>query len=158
MLRFEAVTHQAAVYVEGKLVATHVGGYTPFEVELTDFISDLTKRQYLTLTVKVNNELSYATMPPGEVITNSAGHKKQVYFHDFFNYAGIHRSVYLYTTNQTYISDITVTTQYGVWIGCDLSHKDLAALAPCLGWDPLNCAVPCVGLFDKSLRGHVAKT
>ena len=111
MLRFEAVTHQAAVYVEGKLVATHMGGYTPFEVELTDFISDLTKRQYLTLTVKVNNELSYATMPPGEVITNSAGHKKQVYFHDFFNYAGIHRSVYLYTTNQTYISDITVTTQ-----------------------------------------------
>ena len=111
MLRFEAVTHQAAVYVEGKLVATHVGGYTPFEVELTDFIADLNKRQYLTLTVKVNNELSYDTMPPGEVITNSAGQKKQVYFHDFFNYAGIHRSVYLYTTSKTYISDITVTTQ-----------------------------------------------
>ena len=106
MLRFEAVTHQAAVYVEGKLVATHVGGYTPFEVELTDFIADLNKRQYLTLTVKVNNELSYDTMPPGEVITNSAGQKKQVYFHDFFNYAGIHRSVYLYTTSKTYISDL----------------------------------------------------
>ena len=30
---------------------------------------------------------------------------------DFFNYAGIHRSVKLYTTPKTYISDITVVTE-----------------------------------------------
>lgn len=29
---------------------------------------------------------------------------------DFFNYAGLHRSVVLYTTPTTYIDDITVTT------------------------------------------------
>jgi beta-glucuronidase len=29
---------------------------------------------------------------------------------DFFNYAGIHRPVYLYTTPQIYIDDITVIT------------------------------------------------
>lgn len=29
---------------------------------------------------------------------------------DFFNYAGLHRPVLLYTTPTTYIDDITVTT------------------------------------------------
>ena len=29
---------------------------------------------------------------------------------DFFNYAGIHRSVMLYTTPKTYVKDITVVT------------------------------------------------
>ncbi|WP_307930519.1 sugar-binding domain-containing protein [Shigella flexneri] len=32
------------------------------------------------------------------VITDENGKKKQSYFHGFFNYAGIHRSVMLYTT------------------------------------------------------------
>lgn len=31
---------------------------------------------------------------------------------DFFNFAGIHRSVLLYTTPDSYIDDITVTTSF----------------------------------------------
>lgn len=38
------------------------------------------------------------------------GYYEQQYNFDFFNYAGIHRPVYLYTTPKTYIDDITVTT------------------------------------------------
>lgn len=34
----------------------------------------------------------------------------QRYTFDFFNYAGIHRSVVLYTTPRLYIEDITVYT------------------------------------------------
>lgn len=34
----------------------------------------------------------------------------QQYTFDFFNYAGIHRSVVLYTTPKTYIQDVSVTT------------------------------------------------
>lgn len=34
----------------------------------------------------------------------------QSYTFDFFNYAGIHRPVYLYTTPHTYLDDITITT------------------------------------------------
>jgi beta-glucuronidase len=43
-----------------------------------------------------------------------------VLFHhdfDFFNYAGIHRPVYLYTTPQTYIDDITVITDIDEDVG-----------------------------------------
>lgn len=34
----------------------------------------------------------------------------QSYTFDFFNYAGIHRSVYLYTTPKIYIKDVEITT------------------------------------------------
>ena len=34
----------------------------------------------------------------------------QSYTFDFFNYAGIHRSVMLYTTPLTYIEDVIVST------------------------------------------------
>ena len=32
------------------------------------------------------------------------------YRFDFFNYAGIHRSVWLYTTAETYLADLTIRT------------------------------------------------
>lgn len=31
---------------------------------------------------------------------------------DFFNYAGLHRSVLLYTTPRAYIDDVTVVTDF----------------------------------------------
>lgn len=31
---------------------------------------------------------------------------------DFFNYAGLHRSVLLYTTPKAYVDDITVVTDF----------------------------------------------
>lgn len=36
----------------------------------------------------------------------------QTYTFDFFNYAGIHRSVFLYTTPIVYIDDVDLTTDY----------------------------------------------
>lgn len=36
---------------------------------------------------------------------------QNIYF-DFFNYAGIHRSVLLYTTPKAYVDDITVVTDF----------------------------------------------
>lgn len=36
---------------------------------------------------------------------------QNIYF-DFFNYAGIHRPVLLYTTPKAYVDDITVVTDF----------------------------------------------
>jgi len=33
---------------------------------------------------------------------------------DFFNYAGIHRPVLLYTTPSQYISDVTIVTRFNI--------------------------------------------
>ena len=38
------------------------------------------------------------------------GYFEQQYDFDFFNYAGIHRSVFLYATPRSFVDDITLTT------------------------------------------------
>jgi beta-glucuronidase len=83
------------------------GGYTPFEVDVTDVIRP---GEPFRLTVVVNNELTWESIPPGTVETKPDGVRRQHYYHDFFNYAGLHRSVWIYATPRSYIADITVVT------------------------------------------------
>ena len=45
----------------------------------------------------VDNTLSFQTIPPGVVEETPAG-RRQRYWHDFFNYAGLHRTVWLACT------------------------------------------------------------
>jgi beta-glucuronidase len=107
MLRVDAATHEGAVFVDGRRVAEHVGGYTPFEVDVTD-----TARagEEIRITIGVNNELTNETIPPGAISTTPAGRRKQSYRHDFYNYAGLARSVMLYSVPVTRVTDVTVTT------------------------------------------------
>ena len=107
VLRIDAATHSGRAYVNDELVVEHSGGYTPFEADITALVKG---GDAFRLTIGVDNTLTYQTIPPGEVITDDVGKKTQKYQHDFFNYAGLHRSVWLYQTPTTYISDVTVTT------------------------------------------------
>lgn len=107
-VRAEAATHEGRIYVNDQLLEEHVGGYTPFEADITDHVSAGEK---FRLTIGVNNELTHETIPPGSISTvNSTGRRVQNYQHDFFNYAGLHRSVWLYSVPREYIRDITVVT------------------------------------------------
>ena len=38
MLRFDAVTHNARVFLDGQLLCTHRGGFLPFEADVTDIL------------------------------------------------------------------------------------------------------------------------
>lgn len=106
VLRFDAATHAASVWVGEQHVVSHVGGYTPFEADVTALV---TPGEEIRVTAAVDNTLTFETIPPGYV--EDLGHRRQQkYFHDFFNYAGLHRSVWLYTTPETFVSDITVVT------------------------------------------------
>ncbi|MFF6779857.1 beta-glucuronidase [Streptomyces sp. NPDC012510] len=107
VLRFDSATHRAVVWVDDTEVTAHEGGYTPFEADLTDLV---TPGGEYRVTVVVDNTLSWQSIPPGYVEQTPDG-PRQRYFHDFFNYAGLHRSVWLYTTPRTYIGDITVLTR-----------------------------------------------
>jgi beta-glucuronidase len=106
VLRFEAATHRAVVWVNGEQVAQHEGGYLPFEAEITELVRP---GDELLISVAVNNVLNWQSIPPGIVEETPAG-PRQSYFHDFFNYAGLHRSVWVYRTPASYISDVTVVT------------------------------------------------
>jgi beta-glucuronidase len=107
VLRFDSATHRAVVWIDDTEVAAHEGGYTPFEADLTDLVKPGAEHR---VTVVVDNSLSWQSIPPGYVEQTPDG-PRQRYFHDFFNYAGLHRSVWLYTTPRTYIGDITVFTR-----------------------------------------------
>src|SRR3954454_2695421 len=38
VIRFDAATHRATVWVDGREVVAHEGGYTPFEADVTDLV------------------------------------------------------------------------------------------------------------------------
>jgi beta-glucuronidase len=109
VLRCDAATHHATVWAGGTEVAAHSGGYTPFEADVT---AQARCGQPLRITIRVSNELTMATIPPGVISTGPAGQRRQRYFHDFFNYAGLHRPVWLYTTPYHYIADVALTTDF----------------------------------------------
>jgi beta-glucuronidase len=124
VLRFDAATHRATVWVNDTEVVEHEGGYTPFEADVTAHLRPGAENR---VTVVVNNELSWASIPPGTIEERPDGRRVQRYFHDFFNYAGLHRSVWLYTTPSAHISDISVTTTFDDTTGVIDYHVDSSA-------------------------------
>lgn len=112
VLRFGSATHKAIVYVNGELIVEHKGGFLPFEAEINNSLRDGMNR----VTVAVDNILDDSTLPVGlyserheeglgKVIRNKPNF-------DFFNYAGLHRPVKIYTTPFTYVEDISVVTDF----------------------------------------------
>lgn len=112
VVRVGSATHKAVMWVNGNEAARHKGGYLPFEADISSMIRYGADNR---VTITVNNILDWTTIPPGQVIEyddpmHPKGYKVQEYFHDFYNYSGIHRPVRLYCTPTNYIKDITVTT------------------------------------------------
>lgn len=127
VLRVDAATHEGVVYVDDAEVARHVGGYLPFEADITDRVH---AGGEFRLTIGVNNVLSNVTQPPGHVEVLADGRQMQRYYHDFFNYAGLARSVWLVSTPATHIRDITVTTDIEGTVGLVRYAVEQSADAP----------------------------
>ncbi|CAD5120828.1 DgyrCDS9382 [Dimorphilus gyrociliatus] len=114
VLRIDSAHYFTQVWLNGVEVMSHVGGHLPFEAKVNDALKF---GQINLLTVAVNNTLSPLTLPPGTVhYANDPKSYPPGYFtmtgqFDFFNYAGIHRSVRLYTTPTVYVDDITIITK-----------------------------------------------
>ncbi len=106
VLHFGAATHRAEVWVNSIPVVAHDGGYTPFEADVTEAVRPGADNRVI---VVVDNTLSWDSIPPGYV-ADTPGGRRQRYFHDFFNYAGLHRSVWLYTTPRAHLDDLTVVS------------------------------------------------
>ncbi|MDW8803385.1 beta-glucuronidase [Streptomyces scabiei] len=106
-VRVDAATHTGRVYVDDMLVAEHVGGYTPFDADITEAVA---AGGEFRLTIAVNNELTNTTIPPGQVTVTQDGRRQQKYLHDFYNYAGLARSVWLHCAPAVRVGDITVVT------------------------------------------------
>ncbi len=105
-LRFGSVTHRAAVFVNGRAVGGHEGGFLPFSLDITEAIRYNETNQVV---VKGNNELADDTLPAGQTKILPSGRKMTKPYFDFFNYAGIHRSVWLVSVPNCAIEDYTLS-------------------------------------------------
>lgn len=95
-LYFEAVNYEAIVYLNGERIGSHIGGYTPFQFDVTDKI----KEGDNFVVVKVDNKRKKENVPTVN--------------QDWWNYGGITRSVHLITTPKSHIADYSVQLPKGI--------------------------------------------
>lgn len=119
ILRFDAVTHSAIVWLNGKEIGTHKGGFLPFEFEIGKYLAE----DENILTVAVDNKIDHSTLPVGKEnsgqtmlvggksVAVETGKEQNHPNFDFFNYCGITRPVRLYTTPPAYIRDISLNNR-----------------------------------------------
>nr|WP_305182548.1 beta-glucuronidase [uncultured Schaedlerella sp.] len=106
IIRFGSITHRAIVYCNGQKVAEHEGGFLPVICDVTEVIRIGEANK---LIVYVNNELNETSLPCGTVKTCKSGKKLAKGYFDFFNYAGIQRSVYLLQIPKSAVTDYHIT-------------------------------------------------
>ncbi|HEY9510059.1 MAG TPA: glycoside hydrolase family 2 TIM barrel-domain containing protein [Verrucomicrobiae bacterium] len=92
-LRFGAVNYRADVYLNGKKLGVHIGGFTPFTLEVTRLLRAGTN----SLVLKVDNKRYQEAVPTLNT--------------DWWNYGGITRDVTLVTVPQQFIADHRVSLE-----------------------------------------------
>jgi beta-galactosidase len=90
-LYFEGANFETQVYLNGKLVGEHIGGYIGFDIDLTDGLKDDQNNEVL---VRVSNRFNPNLIPSQKA--------------DFFLFGGITRDVWLVQLPETYIGQMLV--------------------------------------------------
>ena len=86
-LYFGAISYRCRIYLNGKEIGQHEGGFTPFQIEVTDDVKE--KDNFLA--IEVNNTRTVDAIP--------------ALAFDWWNYGGITRDVFLVTTPKVFIDD-----------------------------------------------------
>ena len=95
LLYFGAVNYDAHVYVNGQEAGHHVGGFTPFNFDVTELLADGEN----TVIVKVDNKRHAEAVPT------------QIF--DWWNYGGITRDVLLVSVSPTYVENYQLSLDKG---------------------------------------------
>jgi beta-galactosidase len=109
LLHFEGANQTSEVFVDGRLVGTHRGGYTAFTVDVTDY---LTPGERSTLEVAVDNEHD-ADVPPLDA--------------DFTFFGGLYRPVWLVETRPVRV-DGSAYGSSGVYVDTPTVDDDAATV------------------------------
>lgn len=94
-LHFGAVNYEAVVFLNGKTLGKHVGGFTPFNYEVTGLI----KNGQNSIVVKVDNKRKLEAVPTINT--------------DWWNYGGITRQVQLIESPKTFVRDYFIQLKKG---------------------------------------------
>lgn len=90
IIRFESVNYFATVWLNGRRIGTHAGGFLPFELALKGVRSGVNR-----LVVRVDDRRGPEDLPPGP----SGG---------WWNFGGIQREVYLRSVQRADLSEVRV--------------------------------------------------
>src|SRR5690554_4254942 len=93
ILNFDGVGHIAVIYVNGIEIAKHYGGYTAFQVDITDLLSTGNN----ILVVQVDSRETNPIPPFGGTI-------------DYLTFGGIYREVSLFVLNESHIESAFIKT------------------------------------------------
>lgn len=102
VLRFESVNFNATIWLNGRQIGTHEGGYLPFEVQLSNVDPTGVNR----LVVRVDNR----RLAPGQTIARS---DQPIPPDGWWNYGGMLREVYLRTVDRVDLTNVDVATKLG---------------------------------------------
>lgn len=92
---FGAVNYESDVYLNGKKLGKHIGGFTPFNYEITHLLKDTNN----SLVVKVDNKRKKEGVPTLNT--------------DWWNYGGITRDVIIVETPNVFVQDYTIQLPKG---------------------------------------------
>ena len=87
ILYFGAINYESIIYINGILIGKHIGGFTPFNFDITSKI----KNGENFIILKIDNKRKKENIP--------------TLIFDWWNYGGITRDVYLIETNPIYIQN-----------------------------------------------------
>jgi len=104
LLHFGAVDYLAHVWVNGRLVAQHEGGHTPFTVDITTALHSDNEEQVLV--VRAEDQPADLTQPRGKQDWEPKPHR--IWYH---RTTGIWQPVWLEPAGTTYITDVRWTPE-----------------------------------------------
>ncbi|MDP0498810.1 MAG: glycoside hydrolase family 2 TIM barrel-domain containing protein [Verrucomicrobiota bacterium JB022] len=133
VLYFGGANYQTDVYLNGRKLGTHIGGFTPFQWEVTEHLREGKN----SLVVRVDNRRH-----PEAVPTTST---------DWWNYGGITRSVRLVELPETHVADY--------WVQLDQEQPDrlqvdLRLDGPDAAGKTVTVRLPELGLSQRFTTGQ----
>jgi beta-glucuronidase len=100
IIRFESVIYYATVWLNGRQVGTHAGGYLPWEIDLSGLRPGVNR-----LIVRVDDRTNAATLPPGPGS-------------NWWNFGGIQREVYLRAVARADLESVRIRPLLACVTGC----------------------------------------
>ena len=110
IVRFESVVYQATVWLNGRMIGSHTGGYLPWELDLKGLRPGVNR-----LIVRVDDRTTGSSLPPGPGSP-------------WWNAGGVDREVYLRAVSRADLERVVITPLMGCPTGCRATVQEQATV------------------------------